>query len=108
MERLIDEIMNLSETCERRKINVPEWERDVFVDPITLDVYRRLNRSLTNGDEVNAALDAVVLLAKDEDGKNLFSMEDKPKLLRAKGQADIILRLSREILEPNEVPDPLD
>ena len=105
--KLIDKILEQSQEFETEVINVPEWEVDLYINPISLLEYRKITKAQEDKDDVEAALEAIVLLARDKDGELHFSKEDKPKLLRAKGQGPSIVRVSGEILNAHTVQDPL-
>jgi hypothetical protein len=88
-----------------RKFYVHEWSDDegkplvVCALPLTVkdrDKILRLNGRY--GATVECMIHILILFARDEDGEPLFSLEDKPVLLR---QADpaVILGLAQQIAE---------
>ena len=105
--KAIDKILEVAGKLEIAKIHVPEWELDIFIKPLTLNDYRALAKKLEMSDEISTAVDALIMLAKDEQGEPVFTIEDKPKLLRAPGQAEIVKRVGDQILNAHDVTDPL-
>ena len=108
MSEVMDKIRDYSNTVEVAKIHVPEFDIDVYVNPLTLDDQRKLLIKTQDADDVSSAVTAIIMLALDENGGSLFTVEDKALLMRMPGAADILARLSGEILNAHRVADPLE
>lgn len=84
---------------QRRKqqhIDVPEWQVDgqplrIYWDLLTIEQRKKL---VATG---RTDVDVLVAMAKDSDGKPLFSLEDKPKL-KLQADASIITRIAARML----------
>lgn len=88
----IDNVLAHFSGLEGWTVEVPEWELTIHCKPQTLNQRRALLKSTRDNDEVDAAVEALILLSLDEDGKRIFSKEDKPKILRG-ADPDVLLRV---------------
>jgi len=75
---------------ERRVISVPEWGEDdtplsVYVAGITagdIDKLQRKHKNFLNDMTIAAMVDLIIMKSEDKDGGRIFSLEDKPVLMR--------------------------
>ena len=75
---------------DRRVIDVPEWGEDdtplsVYVGAITagdIDKLQRKHKNFLNDMTIAAMVDLIIMKAEDQAGERLFSLEDKPVLMR--------------------------
>lgn len=71
------------------KLHVPEWELDVhFTRMNAIERQNMLNAVETEGD-FPGTVDTLIAKAKDAEGKQLFTLADRPTLLR-KADPDVI------------------
>ena len=88
-----------------RQIEVPEWELTVWYRPPNVAERMRLERALKEDGDHAAAVEAVVLLARDDAGQRIFRDADKPELMR-KADPAVITRLATAMMsgpDPEEV-----
>ena len=85
-----------------RKIDVPEWEAEVFYWPaMSVEESREIGRhirvseSLTAGDFVDAAVTQVMLRARDAYGNRMFTDEDENALRDT--DPDVLKRIAAEM-----------
>jgi hypothetical protein len=82
---------------------VEEWGIDVYYRSITtLKQEAKIVELSTQGKNVEALVEAVIIKALDEDGKPLFSQYDKASLMNEADPA-VILKLSR-VLNGGDLP----
>ena len=82
MTRAIDAIKAHHATLEPVTIEVPEWELSVYVWPPTMGEQSKLLRKSKALDDVETAIEMVIMFARDADKTPLFTTEDKPELRR--------------------------
>jgi len=75
------------------KIGKDEDDLKIFVWPVTTRDYQKI---LKETDRIDAAVLSIVLRAKNEDGKQLFSINERSELINLFGPK-IILKLASEI-----------
>jgi hypothetical protein len=68
----------------------------IYCSPFTLAEKRNLFKGARN-DDLGVLVDAIMLKAKDKDGNKIFKLDDKQVLLN-KADADVIARVSTEML----------
>ena len=77
----------------RGPINVPEWDLDVYYHNSTTMMEESVIIDLAQANKQTEALVMTLILkAKDADGKKLFNIEDKQRLMRGVDPA-VILRI---------------
>jgi hypothetical protein len=97
----IDKVTAHFDTFETAKVEVPEWEMTIYVEPMTLQQQSALLKKSKKTDDVGAAVEAILMLAKDDQGNPLFTLEDKPVLMR-KANPDVLGRVAAEILHAHD------
>ncbi len=84
-------------------IEVPEWGPNenepliIHFTPININEQSKLKKTAIKSGEVIAMVDCLIMKAMDKDLNPLFSVQDKPKLLR-KADPDIIAQLAAKII----------
>lgn len=66
---------------EKKSIHVPEWEMDIFFTPLNMK-QRSVIARIAEKDVQEAAIAVIIMKAQDADGSELFSLADKPILMR--------------------------
>lgn len=74
----------------RRAIEVPEWGDDgsplvLYAGSLTcadVDKLQRKHNNFMNNPTVAAMVELIIMKAEDKDGEKLFTLEDKPFLMR--------------------------
>lgn len=86
----------------RRIIEVPEWGEEsalqMWVGPLTcadIDKLQRKHKDLLQNMSIAAMVDLIILKAEDNEGEKLFTLEDKPFLMRE--QVAVISRIAAEM-----------
>lgn len=97
MTRLIEKATGHFESVLARgllgPVSVPEWEEDIWYKPSSTMAEEAIIIELTQqGKTTEALVVTLIIKAKDKDGKSLFDMGDKLKLMRGVDPA-IILRV---------------
>jgi len=108
MSEAMDKFKAYSASMETVKLEVPEIELTVYAEAMTLKQRRELLAKTANEDAFTSAITTVIMLALDEQGERMFTIEDKPKLLRFKGISNAIARLGGELMDAHSVADPLE
>lgn len=92
-------------TRDQNRLEVPEWPDDegnplvVTWRPLTVkDRDRQLKFRRDYGETIETAVHIMIQFAKDEDGEPLFSLADKPVLMR-QASPEVILRIAASIGE---------
>jgi hypothetical protein len=98
---VIDRVKEHFESQGVKKIEVAEWGEEgqplmIYCSPFTLAEKRNLFKGARN-DDLGVLVDAIMLKAKDKDGNKIFKLDDKQVLLN-KADADVIARVSTEML----------
>lgn len=84
---------------ERLIIHVPEWDTDVHVLPMTMSEVNMMQKIASKkATNIEQAANIIIVKAKDKDGKRLFSLTDRDKLLQ---EADykVVSRIAEKIEE---------
>lgn len=86
----------------RRLIEVAEWGDEtplqVWVSPITcadVDKLQRKHKDFLTGMSIAAMVDLIIQKAEDKEGEKLFTLEDKPFLMRE--QIGVVSRVAAEM-----------
>lgn len=98
----------------RRVIEVPEWGDDealqIYAGALTcsdVDKLQRKHKDFLQSMSIAAMVDLIILKAEDKSGEKLFTLEDKPHLMRepigviSKVAADMFAVVSVEEHEKN-------
>lgn len=87
----------------RRVVEVPEWGDDValqiYVGPLTcsdVEKLQRKHKDFLQSMSIAAMVDLIILKAEDKAGEKLFTLEDKPHLMRE--TVALITRVAAEML----------
>lgn len=86
---------------DMRKINVPEWECDIYVkNSSTLKEESKILELSQQGKSVEALVESIIVKARTEDGNKMFTPMDKVVFLN-EVDPNVIIRVAAEI---NNVP----
>jgi hypothetical protein len=97
MSKLIDTAISHFSNREIRSLEIPEWETTIYSKNLTLDDKARwLARA--NNDGTDYMIYAVILGATDENGDQVFGLEDKVKL-RKQVDPDIVAKIANFVLQ---------
>lgn len=89
-------------SAEMRHIHVPEWEAKIFFKPtITLKEQSKLIELASQGKQVEALVESLIVKARNEDGTKMFSPVDKVVLMNEVDPA-VIIRVVGEINAAND------
>lgn len=101
---LIDNLKQRQQSS-RRLIEVPEWAAE-GEDPVTLyagkflaidlDRIQRKHPGFVNNVTIGGMVDVIIMKAEDKDGSKMFTLEDKPTLMRE--PVEIITRIAGEMM----------
>lgn len=75
---------------ERKLVEVKEWGEDdapllMYISALTcsdLDKLQRKHKDFLTNPTISGMVDMIILKAEDKDGEKLFTLEDKPFLMR--------------------------
>jgi hypothetical protein len=82
---------------DMKKITVPEWECDIYFKPsLTLKEQGKLVELASNGKQVEALVESLVIKARNIDGTKMFTMPDKITLLN-EVDPNVIIRIVGEM-----------
>jgi len=96
MANLIDQAVAHFSSREIRKMNVPEWEVDVYAKNLSLEGKSRLAKR-ADGDTWDYLVYACIFGLTDEQGEAVFTLEDKVKLKKSV-DPEIVIRLGNFVL----------
>jgi len=103
MSKLIDTAIAHFSNREIRSLEIPEWEITIYAKNLTLDDKARwLARA--NNDGTDYMIYAVILGAIDQNGDQLFGLEDKVKL-RKQVDPDIVAKIANFVLSVESEED---
>jgi hypothetical protein len=90
---------------EMKSIYVPEWDCKIFFKTVvTLREQSKLIELATQGKQVEALVESLIVKARNEDGTKMFTFADKPVMMN-EVDPNVIIRVVGEINESNEVQD---
>lgn len=99
MDRLIDAITaHWRERAALRSLHVPEWGTTIHWRPPTLAVMAEIDAARSEGGDVAAAVRALVLLARDAEGRPVLSRGDEA-VLRNEADPAVVMRIVAQMLE---------
>ena len=82
---------------EMKKIHVPEWDCDIyFKATLTLKEQGKLVELASQGKQVEALVESLIVKARNQDGTKMFAMPDKMVLLN-EVDPNVIIRVVGEI-----------
>jgi hypothetical protein len=88
--------------AEMKSITVPEWESKIwFKTTITLKEQSKLIELASQGKQVEALCESLIVKARNEDGTKMFSTADKVVLMN-EVDPQIIIRIVGEINSVND------
>ena len=86
---------------EMKRVHVPEWDCDIYFKPtLTLREQGKLVELASQGKQVEALVESLVVKARNQDGTKMFTMPDKMILLN-EVDPGVIIRVVGEINEAN-------
>jgi hypothetical protein len=88
---------------------VPEWDNQkvYFKNAITLKEQSKLIELASQGKQVEALVESLIVKARNEDGTKMFTMVDKPTLMN-EVDPNIVIRLVGEINMATELDSDLE
>ena len=87
---------------DMKKISVPEWECDIYFKPtLTLKEQGKLVELASQGKQVEALVESLVVKARNADGTKMFNMADKVTLMN-EVDPNVIILVVGEINSANE------
>lgn len=87
---------------EMKRVHVPEWDCDIYFKPtLTLREQGKLVELASQGKQVEALVESLVVKARNQDGTKMFTMPDKMILLN-EVDPGVIIRVVGEINEAND------
>jgi hypothetical protein len=93
---LKEKIIEHLQSDRRRKIEIPELGEVIWANPVTvLEMEKIMNLSQVGANSKDFHIWSIIEKAEDEEGKKIFTLEDKPYL--EKMEWSIITRISNEI-----------
>lgn len=98
-------------TSQKKHIDVAEWGEDgepekVYFGPLLAGELNRIQRkhpTFLQSASFDAMVDLIVLKAEKGDGTKLFTLEDKPVLMRE--EVEIISRVASELMKGSSVEE---
>ena len=86
----------------RKIIEVPEWGEDsalqVWISPLTcadIDKLQRKHKDFLQNMSIAAMVDLIIQKAENKEGEKLFTLEDKPFLMRE--EVSVVSRVAAEM-----------
>jgi len=87
---------------EMKKITVPEWSCDIYFKPtLTLKEQGKLIELASQGKQVEALVESLIVKARNQDGSKMFNFADKAALLN-EVDPSVIIRVVGEINSAND------
>ena len=96
---ILDQAEEQFNSIKRKTIEVPEWNTTIYAKPLTLNEKRKLYRNLgSKNDDISLMMvESVILKAEDKDGKKMFTVDDRDRLLN-KVDPDVVSDIASHIL----------
>jgi hypothetical protein len=95
-------------SAEMKKIHVPEWECDIYFKPtLTLKEQGKLVELASQGKQVEALVESLIVKARHQDGSKMFAMPDKMVLLN-EVDPNVIIRVVGEINAANDAEESME
>jgi hypothetical protein len=93
---------------EMKKITVPEWACDIYFKPtLTLKEQGKLIELASQGKQVEALVESLIVKARNQDGSKMFNFADKAALLN-EVDPSVIIRVVGEINSANDEEQDLE
>ena len=80
-----------------RKIEVPEWNLEIFTSPVTLAERTRIYAGTKGDNDYELLVRILITKARDAEGKPLFTLADKATLLQ-RADSNVLIRVAAEIM----------
>lgn len=91
---------------ELQKLNVPEWDMDIYYRPTySFQDESKIIELQTQGKVVDALVKSLVIKARDKDGKRIFTDADEINLMN-EADPTVITRVCAVINNASIKPDP--
>jgi len=107
MGKLANEIIEDRAAATSRVVEVPEWERTIYVFPLTLGQLEAIENEVSR---YRKSARAIVVRAKNADGSPMFDEDDFQKMITHSGSGrftlPIIGRINQEIMADLDLRDP--
>lgn len=95
-------------SAEMKFVYVPEWDAKIFFKPsITLREQSKLIELASQGKQVEALCESLIVKARNEDGTKMFSTVDKVTLMN-EVDPNVIIRVVGEINSANDDENDLE
>lgn len=93
---------------EMKKVHVPEWACDIYFKPtLTLKEQGKLIELASQGKQVEALVESLIVKARNQDGTKMFNFADKAALLN-EVDPSVIIRVVGEINSANDEEQDLE
>jgi hypothetical protein len=93
---------------DMNKVHVPEWECDIYFKPtLTLKEQGKLIELASQGKQVEALVESLIVKARNADGTKMFNFADKAALLN-EVDPGVIIRVVGEINSANDEEQDLE
>jgi hypothetical protein len=93
---------------EMKKVHVPEWACDIYFKPtLTLKEQGKLIELASQGKQVEALVESLIVKARNQDGSKMFNFADKAALLN-EVDPTVIIRVVGEINSANDEEQDLE
>jgi len=84
---------------QRLIIDVPEWETEIHVFPMTMAEVNMMQKIASKkASNIEQAVNIIIVKSRDKDGKRLFSLTDRDKLLQ-EADYNVVSRIAEKIEE---------
>ena len=111
MSKVLEKATNHFRTklsAEMKKVHVPEWDCDIyFKNTVTLREQSKLVELASQGKQVEALVENLIVKARNQDGSKMFQMPDKITLLN-EVDPGVIIRIVGEINEANDAESDME
>lgn len=97
---LLDRISAHFDTLDAKVIDVPEWDVQIHATPVSIEERDRIYGQKLG--DFATLVETIIIKATDADGKRLFTIADRPKLLR-RADPMVVVRVAGAILN-NDTP----
>jgi hypothetical protein len=88
---------------DMQKVHVPEWECDIYFKPtLNLKEQGKLIELASQGKQVEALVESLIIKARNADGTRMFNIADKATMLNEVDPA-VLIRVVGEINNQTEV-----
>lgn len=102
MSDLIDRISAHFESLGSRSREIPEWDLTVHWTPVTIAERNQIYKDNASANDYETVVNIIIVKATDAEGKKLFTIADKPKLIR-RADSSLLTDLAAAIMD-NSAP----